>query len=258
LEKIEIATHRGGSKRFPENSLAAFLESWAHLAIPEMDIQRLSDGLLLVCHDETLDRTVQNLPSSLKNRPLGEISSKEIKELILETQLKGFSPPVPLFEEVLQYVQKDPKKQIFIDNKSASLTREILPLIEYYRIEKQCWVTGTSLSDLEEAKKLLPTIHTQVWVNAPSLEEVDSLFTKALANCCIDSVLFVLAKSRKATSSFHLPHWYIKESELKCRKKKHSLAVYYTQYTRPLFQELRSLGVRRFAVDVLEDFKQLL
>ena len=51
--------HRGDSRRAPENSLAAFA---AALAVPacdglEFDVRLAADGVLVMCHDDTLQRT---------------------------------------------------------------------------------------------------------------------------------------------------------------------------------------------------------
>lgn len=54
----KIWAHRGASAEAPENTLPAF-----ELAIEqgadgfELDVQRSADGVLVVCHDETIDRT---------------------------------------------------------------------------------------------------------------------------------------------------------------------------------------------------------
>lgn len=249
MKKIEITTHRGGSGRFPENSLAAFLDSWSQHAIPEMDIQRTSDGTLIICHDETLDRTINKLPLHLRKKPLSEISYKEIQDLTLGVDNPYFSPPIPTLEEILFYVKKDPQKKIVIDNKGASLTEEILPLIQYYQVEKQTWITTLSPQDLEKVRQRSPDITTQLWVSSPS-ETMNPLFNEALENPSIDSILLI--------TSPYLSHAAVEESHKKCFKKKHGLFVYYNNYTSPLVKKLLGSGIRKFAVDSLTEFKNLL
>jgi glycerophosphoryl diester phosphodiesterase len=53
-----LIAHRGFSGRYPENTLRAFREA---MKLPvdgiELDIRRTRDGVLVVIHDETVDRT---------------------------------------------------------------------------------------------------------------------------------------------------------------------------------------------------------
>lgn len=53
-----VIAHRGFSGRFPENTLRSFREA---LKLPvdaiELDVRRTKDGVLVVIHDETIDRT---------------------------------------------------------------------------------------------------------------------------------------------------------------------------------------------------------
>ena len=249
MKKIEITTHRGGIDRFPENSLAAFLDSWSQHTIPEMDIQRAYDGTLFVCHDETLDRTVEKLPQHLRQKPITEISYPEIQGLTLISGKRYFSPPIPTLEEVLSYLKKDPHKKIIIDNKTASLREEILPLIEYYGVEKQVWITTLSVKDLEETRERSPLISTQLWITCSS-ETADPVFTKALENRAIDSILLIISEE--------FPLQQIEENYQRSLNKKHGLFIYYNQYTSPLVQALLAKGISKFAVDSITHFKSLL
>lgn len=53
-----VAAHRGGRAPYPEGSMDAFRATAAnHPGMPlEMDVRPLSDGTLVVCHDDTVDR----------------------------------------------------------------------------------------------------------------------------------------------------------------------------------------------------------
>jgi glycerophosphoryl diester phosphodiesterase len=55
---VKIIAHRGDSHEFPENSLAAFRSAVEKAAdLVELDSRRTKDGVLVVLHDDTLDRT---------------------------------------------------------------------------------------------------------------------------------------------------------------------------------------------------------
>ena len=58
MARTHIASHRGGAFLWPENSALAFRQA---LALPaeqlELDVHLSADGVPMVLHDATLDRT---------------------------------------------------------------------------------------------------------------------------------------------------------------------------------------------------------
>ncbi len=94
----KVIAHRGGAKRFPENTLAAFrrsVEIGAHGV--EFDVHRCASGELVVIHDDDLQRTTNGVGL------VKESSYPEIKRL---SAGKWFAPEfnsehVPLLSEVL-------------------------------------------------------------------------------------------------------------------------------------------------------------
>ncbi len=92
-----IVAHRGLHDQHPENSLAAFKSAWASGCIwCECDIHCSADGVAIVIHDDTLDRTTNGC---------GDVSMTSSKAL----QRVKLSPPrggktdetVPLLRDVL-------------------------------------------------------------------------------------------------------------------------------------------------------------
>lgn len=66
---IAVAAHRGNSRYFPENTMAAF-RSAVELQpdMIEMDVHMTSDGVLICMHDHMVDRTLTAKASSVKRR----------------------------------------------------------------------------------------------------------------------------------------------------------------------------------------------
>ncbi len=56
-KKSLIAAHRGASAIAPENTLLAMKKSIGHCDFIEIDVQLSSDGVAVIVHDSTLDRT---------------------------------------------------------------------------------------------------------------------------------------------------------------------------------------------------------
>ena len=87
----QLIAHRGGPAYEPENTLSAF-----HNAIEvgadwiEMDIQRTQDGVLVVIHDETVDRTTDGT---------GKVEDLTLEQI--RTLDAGNGEQVPTFEEVI-------------------------------------------------------------------------------------------------------------------------------------------------------------
>ncbi len=91
----QFIAHRGGTVETPENTLAAF-ENAIALGVDwlEFDVQRTRDGVLVVIHDETVDRTT-NGTGAVRDLDLAEIRALDA----------GRGEPVPTFEEVIALAQ---------------------------------------------------------------------------------------------------------------------------------------------------------
>lgn len=87
----QLIAHRGGSAYRPENTLAAFQNS-INLGVDwiEMDIQKTKDGVLVVMHDETVERTT-NGTGRVEDLTFAEIRSLDA----------GNGEKIPTFQEVI-------------------------------------------------------------------------------------------------------------------------------------------------------------
>ena len=97
----EIWAHRGASAHAPENTLPAF-ELAAEMGAEgiELDLQRTLDGRLVVCHDETVDRTSDGT-GAIVAMPLDAV-----RALDFSAGGPGFSDVrIPLLEEVFELVR---------------------------------------------------------------------------------------------------------------------------------------------------------
>jgi glycerophosphoryl diester phosphodiesterase len=87
----QLIAHRGGPAYAPENTLAAFRYAIA-LGVDwlEMDVQMTQDGVLVVIHDETVDRTTDGT-GAVANLTLAQTHALDA----------GNGEQVPTFEEVI-------------------------------------------------------------------------------------------------------------------------------------------------------------
>lgn len=109
--------HRGGSKEFPENSLAAFKAADSlGFRYLETDVHVTKDGHLVAFHDSNLSRACG------VEREISTMTRKEISQV----RISG-SEPIPFLEDLLEEL---PDSMFNIDAKSDET---VLPLIQFLR-----------------------------------------------------------------------------------------------------------------------------
>jgi glycerophosphoryl diester phosphodiesterase len=77
MKRAAHVSHRGGSLVAPENTMAAFQLAIARYATDqlEMDVRLTRDGMVVVLHDETVDRTTDG------QAPIAQLSWAEVQRL---------------------------------------------------------------------------------------------------------------------------------------------------------------------------------
>lgn len=99
MSSVLVVAHRGDWRNFPENSIAA-IESAIEMGadVVEVDVQRTKDGVLILMHDQTLNRTTTG-----RGR-VDETTWEEIQKLYLRNGAAiRTMHKVPSLEEALLY-----------------------------------------------------------------------------------------------------------------------------------------------------------
>jgi len=94
-----IAAHRGAHKEFPENSIASILEAIRlGVSVVEIDIRSTKDGVLILMHDGTVDRTTTG------KGKVSQLTYAEIQTLYLRDTPAGADSNchIPTLKEVLR------------------------------------------------------------------------------------------------------------------------------------------------------------
>lgn len=108
--QVMVMAHRGGSVLGPESTLATYQRAIdAGVDWLELDVQLSKDGVLVVFHDETVDRTTNGTGA------VADLTFDELRKLDA-----GEGQPVPSFEEVLALAQSH-GVNLFPETKSAHL-----------------------------------------------------------------------------------------------------------------------------------------
>ncbi|MCR5230012.1 MAG: glycerophosphodiester phosphodiesterase [Solobacterium sp.] len=133
--KYEVWGHRGASGYAPENTLTAFkmAEDMGADGI-ELDVQMSKDGVLVICHDETIDRTSSGT-GFIKDMTFEELRKYNYNKTHPEYE----HADIPTLEEVLALV-KPGKMIINIELKTGiffypGIEEKVVALVKQYGME---------------------------------------------------------------------------------------------------------------------------
>ena len=136
-----IIGHRGAAGLLPENTLKSFALALEDLKadMVEFDIHLTRDGVPVILHDATLDRTT---------RGKGYINQKTLEEV---------KSLIPTFEELLA---RFPKSQLAVEIKESSprIVRAVMDLIQKYKSEKRVIVGSKRHEVWTEMEKNYPKV----------------------------------------------------------------------------------------------------
>ena len=159
--KVVVTAHRGFSGRYPENTLAAFLAAVKLGAdIIEFDIRGTKDGVPIVLHDPTFDRTA-NRPGAPNDYLLSEIKTFEASywQGSHESGIKLTAPAVPgtripTLAEVLNSTGNTVGFNIQVYDTSPALLAEICRLYRAYDLYERGYLTMDGFKEAECVRKL--------------------------------------------------------------------------------------------------------
>jgi len=154
----KICGHRGAAKYKPENTMSGF--EWCvqnSIEWAECDVQLTNEGVLLVIHDDTLDRTsdTTGLVKEIRKKELEKINVGEIDPT------NFFFQKIPKMEELLGFC-KNNKLKLNIEMKfynpikisyREKLVSSLLQTIKKNKIKDQVLVTSFDLDSLFLLKK---------------------------------------------------------------------------------------------------------
>lgn len=153
MRSILNIAHRGASAEYPENTLAAFSAAIAAGAdMCELDVQRTIDGVAVVIHDDTLDRTTTGRGS------VSEFTLQQVQSLRAPAKFhKRFaSERVPTLEEV--FALTDGRCGLNIEIKCAKVEGEVCSLIGKYNASQTAIVSSFEWDTLKNVQLIDPRV----------------------------------------------------------------------------------------------------
>ena len=164
--------HRGASDYAPENTLSAFYLGLLQGANGiETDVQITKDGVLVLFHDDTLDR-VTDFSGAVQDYTYDELT----KAKVIGSSVTGFYDRIIKLETFLEHFVPHPI-QFAIELKSGDVESPVIDLIQKYNIADRTTVTSFHFEYIQKVKQVDPTIRIGWLVHGDGCDCMDRLMS---------------------------------------------------------------------------------
>lgn len=163
-----VIAHQGGDGLRPSNTLAAFENAVALGAdVLEMDIHSSADGVLVVIHDDTVDRTTDGV-GRVHDKTYAELAALDagydwptLAEEAGRTDrpFRGQGVTIPALEEVLRAFPDMPMN-IEIKQEEPSIAGALCDLLRQYDREENTLVASFRPRSIQEFRAACPAVAT--------------------------------------------------------------------------------------------------
>lgn len=158
----QIISHRGYSAKYPENTMIAFqraVEVGTHGI--ELDVQLSKDGEVVICHDETIDRT-SNGRGYIKDMTVKELKRYDFGSKFNRIHAKYEFQEIPTLREYFEYIKDfdvftnvELKTNMF---KYEGIQEKVWDLIKEFDMEERVIISSFNHHSILEMKKIAPYI----------------------------------------------------------------------------------------------------
>ena len=147
-EQFVNYAHRGASEYLPENTFLAFyMGIYMGANGIETDVRRAKDGVLVLFHDNTLDRVTGEI-GAVEDYTFAELQQFHVTK-------NGFYDKIVCFEDFLQHFSfRD--LTFAIELKGEGVEQETAELLRKYHMESKCVVTSFHLDYIRNFKAYAP------------------------------------------------------------------------------------------------------
>ena len=154
---VLVDAHRGASVSFPENTLAAFEAGVAAGADSvEFDVQLSADGVAVVIHDDTVDRTT-NGTGAVSELTLAELQSLDAGSW----KAPSFAgEKIPSLDEALTLLTKYVRINMELKSADPRLAERAIEAIERHGVHRRLMASSFHLQHLLTIKERLPEVQT--------------------------------------------------------------------------------------------------
>ncbi len=182
-----IGAHRGARSIAPENTMRSLKASVGKSDFMEIDVQLSSDGIAVVMHDNTLERTsnVDELDEFKSRKPykVSDFSFKELSSLDYGNWFDGHMEPLLTLSETLQFVKENSLflnieiKDIHTSFSDVQVVSTVIKEIQDWHVESKVLISSFRHEYLPLCKKRLPDVPTAALVEGKHPENLIKYLT---------------------------------------------------------------------------------
>ncbi|MGL4791192.1 MAG: glycerophosphodiester phosphodiesterase [Anaerotignaceae bacterium] len=156
---MRVIAHRGYCGKYPENTMLAFKKAVeAGCDELELDVQLTKDGVLVVIHDESVDRTTDGT-GFVKDYTLAELQKLNAAKLF--SHIVDFEC-IPTFDEYCKWAKNcDVKTNIELKTSLhyyVGIEAEAVAIVKKYGLENKVLFSSFNHMSLVKTKELAPEI----------------------------------------------------------------------------------------------------
>lgn len=191
-----ISAHRGGPMAgFPENCIETFENATRYNPmVIEFDIAYSKDSVLVIMHDDKLDRT------STGKGPIGNYTYEELKAFNLkDVEGKETSFKIPTLDSVLSWSKG--KVLLTIDLKKGVSYAKVIEKVKQYKVESNSIIITYNANQAEEVHRLAPDL--MISASVQKKEELKRLNDLGIPNNRIVAFVGVSAPDKELYKFLH-------------------------------------------------------
>ena len=198
--------HRGASEYMPENTLLSFYTGVYMKANGiETDVRRTADGVLVLFHDNTLERVTGD-PRSVEECTLAELMELEVKK-------DGYTDKIAVFEDFLQkFAFRD--ITFAIELKGAGVEHDTADLLRKYGLVKKAVITSFKLDYIKNFITYAPEFEFGLLTKEVTHEIEAELLALGATEICPRATLMTAEDvARWHSMGLRVRAWGIKDEE---------------------------------------------
>ena len=176
-KSLHVAAHRGAHLEQPENSIAAIEEAIRQGAsVVEVDVRASKDGVLVLMHDKTVNRTTTGQ---------GEVAKQtydELQQLHLRKKANGEASDhvIPTLSEALRVAKGKILVDLDFKEERKEFIKKTYALVEQEGMEDQVLFFLYDYKDMPKIYKLNPTI--TLFPRARSMKDLTAILKMKLTS----------------------------------------------------------------------------
>jgi glycerophosphoryl diester phosphodiesterase len=166
LREFTMQAHRGAGDLAPEGSREAFELGWKLGCIPEADLRRTKDGVIVSFHDNNFARILPNAPDDLKKKGVADLTFDEAQKLDVGSfrDDKFAGQRMISLVEMVKLLKAHPERSLYIDIKKVDFHQLAA---ETVAVHPQLILASTKYDELKLWRQVAPKSRTLHWMGGP-------------------------------------------------------------------------------------------